>query len=70
MAVSTKDFRKLFHQEKHGNKFFIAFLCLFVSILQNVFHICIIHSLIYTDHSLCNLMGNHISFFVNIHKTA
>ena len=23
-----------------------------------------------TDHSLCNLMGNHISFFINIHKTA
>ena len=27
-------------------------------------------TLIYTDHSFCDLMGNHLSFFINIHQTA
>ena len=70
MTAAAQDPGKLFHQEKHGDQSFIAFLRHLISIFQNIFHICVTHTLIYTDHGFCDLMGNHLSFFINIHQTA
>ena len=70
VTVSPQDLGKLLHQEKHGNQICIPFLCFFVCIFQNIFHICIIHSFIHTDHRLCDLVGNHIAFFINVHQAA
>lgn len=70
MSTAAQDPGKLFHQEKHGDQSFIAFLRHIVGILQNIFYIGVAHTLIYTDHGFCDLMGNHLSFFINIHQTA
>ena len=70
MPTTAQDPGKLFHQEKHRDQSFITFLRHIIGIFQNIFHICVTHTLIYTDHCFCDLMGNHLSFFINIHQTA
>ena len=70
MSTTAQDPGKLFHQEKHRDQSFIASLRHIIGIFQNIFHICVTHTLIYTDHCFCDLMGNHLSIFINIHQTA
>ena len=68
LSLFPHNIRKLFHKVKHGGqlfKFFRSFLIAF----QNTVDVRIAHSLINDNHALRYLIVNHISLFIDGHKT-